>query len=51
MEGFSGLLVAHVNLFFSFSFQGVTYPCPLVQWFSTYGDSPYEDRGLWRISF
>ena len=49
LEGFSGLLVAHVNLFFSFSFQDNIYHCALVQWFSTYGDSPCEETGLWRV--
>jgi hypothetical protein len=49
MEGFSGLLAAQINLFFSFSFQNITYPCALVQWFSTYGDSPCEDTGMWMV--
>ncbi|KAF8262344.1 hypothetical protein EI94DRAFT_1773205 [Lactarius quietus] len=48
-DGFSGLLVARVNLFFSFTFQDNVYPCALVQWFSTYGDLPCEDTGLWRV--
>ena len=48
-EGFAGLLVTCVNLFFSFSFEGIIYPCALVQWFSTYGDSPCEDTGFWRV--
>jgi hypothetical protein len=49
MEGFSGLLVAHINLFFSFTFENITYPCALVQWFSTYGDSLCEDTGMWMV--
>jgi hypothetical protein len=49
LEGFLGLLVARVNLFFSFSFQDTTYRCALVQWFTTYGDSPCEETGLWRV--
>lgn len=48
-EGFAGLLVARLNLLFSFSFEGTIYRCALVQWFSTYGDSPCEDTGLWRV--
>lgn len=48
-DGFLGLLVARLNLFFSFSFENTVYPCALVQWFSTYGDSPCEDTGLWRV--
>ena len=49
LEGFLGLLVTRVNLFFSFSYQNNLYCCALVQWFSTYGDSPCEETGLWRI--
>ncbi|KAH8978900.1 hypothetical protein EDB86DRAFT_3108365 [Lactarius hatsudake] len=49
LDGFSGLSVARVNLFFSFSFQNTVYPCALVQWFSTYGDSPCDETGLWRV--
>jgi hypothetical protein len=49
LDGFTGLLVARVNLFFSFSFQDTVYHCALVQWFSMYGDSPCEETGLWRV--
>ena len=49
IEGFCGLHVARVNLFFSFRFQQSTYSCALVQWFSTYSDMPCEDTGLWRV--
>ncbi|KAF8239130.1 hypothetical protein L208DRAFT_1429282 [Tricholoma matsutake] len=49
LDGFRGLHVARVHLFLSFRFQGITYSCALVQWFSTYGDSPCEDTGLWRV--
>ncbi|KAH9162333.1 hypothetical protein EDB89DRAFT_2026206, partial [Lactarius sanguifluus] len=49
LDGFSGLSVARVNLFFSFSFRDTVYPCALVQWFSTYGDSPCEETGLWGV--
>jgi len=51
LEGFRGLHVARVILFFSFSSQlGYTYSCALVQWFSTYGDLPCEDTMLWRVT-
>ncbi|KAI9433539.1 hypothetical protein H4582DRAFT_2112842 [Lactarius indigo] len=49
LDGFLGLSVACVNLLFSFSFQNTVYPCAFVQWFSTYGNSPCEDTGLWRV--
>ena len=48
-KGFSGLHVARVKLFFSFSFQEATYSCALVEWFSTYGESPCAHTGLWRV--
>src|ERR1700760_3668169 len=34
VEGFCGLHVSRVKLFFSFRFQQRTYSCALVQWFS-----------------
>ena len=47
--GFLGLHVAHTKLFFSFTFRCVLYSCMLVEWFSTFGDAPCEDTGLWRV--
>ncbi|KAG5649625.1 hypothetical protein H0H81_002798 [Sphagnurus paluster] len=38
--GFRGLHFARVLLFFSFYFDDILYPCALVQWFTTFGDSP-----------
>jgi hypothetical protein len=49
VDGFRGLHVAHIKLFFEFEFQLSTYSCALVEWFSTYGDLPCEDTGLWRV--
>ena len=50
VDGFAGLYVARVRLFLSFSTEdGTNYPCALVEWFSTYGDSPCEETGLWRV--
>ena len=48
-DGFPGLHVARVKLFLSFSIDGITYPCALVEWFSKYGSFPCEDTGLWRV--
>jgi hypothetical protein len=42
------LLVARVYLFFKFSYDGVTYPCALVHWF-TKSDEPDPDTGLWIV--
>ncbi|KAF8268076.1 hypothetical protein EI94DRAFT_1579001, partial [Lactarius quietus] len=49
LNGFQGLLVTHINVFFSFTYQETLYPCALVQWFTTYGNSPCEEMGLWRV--
>jgi hypothetical protein len=50
VDGFAGLLVARVRLFLSFTDEDQTnYPCALVEWFSTHGDSPCEDTGLWCV--
>src|SRR6267378_770966 len=47
--GFEGLLVARIFLFFSFKHEGITYPCALVQWFSTVGDGPDDETGMWMV--
>ena len=41
-----GLDVAHVCLFFSFTFCNKFYPCTL-HWFSQAIDGPDEDMGMW----
>ncbi|KAJ7170437.1 hypothetical protein C8R43DRAFT_1085423 [Mycena crocata] len=47
--GFHSLLAVHVLLFMSFKYEGVTYPCVLVTWFSTIGDDPCPDVGMWMV--
>lgn len=47
--GFAGLFVARVRLFFSFKHNGIKYPCALIHWFSTVGETPDEDTGLWMV--
>ncbi|KAH9033491.1 hypothetical protein EDB85DRAFT_1864385 [Lactarius pseudohatsudake] len=49
VEGMRGLYVARVRLFFSFSFEGVHYPCALVNWFSCKDDSPDDSTGMWIV--
>lgn len=44
-----GLDVARVQLFFSFSYDGVEYPCALVHWFSCVGNSPDDNTGMWVV--
>lgn len=48
-KGFRGLDVARVRLFFSFTEDGISFPCALVQWFSRVGDEPDEDTGMWVV--
>ena len=45
-----GLDVARVQLFFSFSHDGIEYPCALVHWFSREGDLPSVNTGMWVVS-
>jgi hypothetical protein len=47
--GFRALGVAQVQLFFSFEFDGIAYPCALVRWFETYGDAPCPETGMWMV--
>jgi hypothetical protein len=46
MRGFD---VAQVQLFFSFTFENVSYSCALVRWFSRIGDHPDDDSGMWKV--
>lgn len=47
--GFQSLLVARVFLFLSITHWGVRHECALVHWFSTVGDSPCEETGMWMV--
>jgi hypothetical protein len=47
--GMDGLEIARVHLFFSFTFQGVKYPCALVHWFSHVGQSADPGMGMWTV--
>ncbi|EAU88020.1 hypothetical protein CC1G_12172 [Coprinopsis cinerea okayama7 len=47
--GFRGLLVARVFLFFQLSYCDEKHPCALVQWYSTVGDEPCPDTGMWVV--
>ncbi|KAJ7923958.1 hypothetical protein B0H13DRAFT_1602148, partial [Mycena leptocephala] len=38
--GFHGMSVVRVKLFFSFTYDGIDYPCALVEWFKKVGRSP-----------
>jgi hypothetical protein len=47
--GMRGLDVARVRLFFSFTHEGVKYPCALVHWFARVGDSQNDNTGMWVV--
>ncbi|KAF8806880.1 hypothetical protein BYT27DRAFT_7223998 [Phlegmacium glaucopus] len=47
--GFWALGVAQVQLFFSFEYDQVLYPCALVRWFETYGNAPCPETGMWMV--
>jgi hypothetical protein len=49
LEGMRGLDVVRVLLFFSFPFNGITYPCAFVRWFSIIGEECDEDTGMWMV--
>ncbi|KAG1902160.1 uncharacterized protein F5891DRAFT_1127780 [Suillus fuscotomentosus] len=49
LKGMQGFDIARVLCVFSFTFQGMTYPCAVIRWFDTVGDSPDEDTGMWIV--
>ncbi|KAJ7648793.1 hypothetical protein DFH06DRAFT_1423544, partial [Mycena polygramma] len=48
-KGFRGMSVVRVRLFFSFTHDGVDYPCALVDWFKKVGRSPDPETGMWIV--
>ncbi|KAF9489415.1 hypothetical protein BDN71DRAFT_1490935 [Pleurotus eryngii] len=46
---FRGLHVARLQLLFSFKWNGETYPCALIHWFSAISDAPDPLTGLWIV--
>ena len=47
--GMHGLDIACVQLFFSFMYDGIKYPCALIRWLSCIGDEPDKDSGMWMV--
>ncbi|KAJ7730745.1 hypothetical protein B0H16DRAFT_1665336 [Mycena metata] len=47
--GFRGMSVVRLKLLFSFQFDGVNYPCALVEWFDKIGRAPDPDTGMWMV--
>ena len=49
LDGIHGLGIVRILLFFSFVFDGKTYPCALVRWFSHIAEERDEDTGMWMV--
>ena len=47
--GMCGMNVAHIQLFFSFTYSGEGYQCALVDWFSRMGQSRDSETGMWKV--
>ena len=48
LQGMRGLDVAHVRLFFSFTYENTEYPCALIDWYG-FSDTPDEDMDMWIV--
>jgi hypothetical protein len=48
-SGMRGMIVGRVKLFFSFTHNGVTYPCALVDCFTCMGQGLDAITGMWKI--
>ncbi|KAJ7234952.1 hypothetical protein C8J57DRAFT_1089421 [Mycena rebaudengoi] len=48
-RGFRGMSVVRARLFFSFTHDGIDYPCALVDWFKKVGRSPDIETGMWMV--
>jgi hypothetical protein len=49
LPGFQALGVARIRLFFSFIYQGVEYPCALVDWFLKTDSEPDSDTRMYVV--
>ena len=48
-DGFLGMCVGRVHLFFSFVYESVDYHCALVYWFIPVGELVHEETGQWVV--
>jgi hypothetical protein len=48
-DGFCGMSVVCIHLFFSFEYGGVMYPCALVDWFKKVAEIPDSQTGMWIV--
>ncbi|KAG1720890.1 hypothetical protein EDB19DRAFT_1962911 [Suillus lakei] len=49
VKGMGGMDIAHVMCFFTFTFEGISYPCAVVRWFDKADNGPDEDTGMWIV--
>lgn len=50
LPGFRGCLVARVHAFLGVTHRRMKHPCALVTWYSSMGDDPCPDTGMWRVT-
>ncbi|KAF8261183.1 hypothetical protein EI94DRAFT_1608121, partial [Lactarius quietus] len=50
LPGLEGMVIAHVQLFFSFTYRRVNHCCTFVNWFVHEDDEPDLDTGMWVVS-
>ena len=43
------MIVGQVKLLFSFTYDGVTYPCALINRFTRVGQAPDSVTGMWKV--
>ena len=48
-DGFMGMCIGRVYLFFSFVHEGLYYPCALVHWFVPVGETVHDETGQWVV--
>ena len=48
-HGMRGMIVGQVKLLFSFTYDGVTYPCALINRFTRVGRAPDSVTGMWKV--
>lgn len=49
LPGIKGISVVRIKLFFSFDFEGVMYPCVLVEWYAKMGRGPDWETRMWKV--
>lgn len=50
LPGMEGMVIARVQLFFSFEYRGVDHHCALVNWLVREDDDPDPDTRMWVVS-